>query len=82
MHDPTEQIRRELVRDINANPHSRETLEALYGDVWDTSDISRDFEVIGFAAPFVVVIRKSDRAKGSLQFQHHPRLYYGFVADA
>jgi hypothetical protein len=81
MNDPTEFIRRELVAEINAQPGDRETLEAIYGDVWDTEELARDFEVIGFAAPFVVAVRKSDGVKGSLEFQHQPRFYYAFRAD-
>ncbi len=34
--------------------------------------------MIGFAAPLVVAVRKSDRVKGSLCFTHSPRIYYGF----
>ena len=37
-----------------------------------------DFDVVGFMAPVVVVIRKSDKAKGSMFFTHSPRFYYGF----
>jgi hypothetical protein len=76
MPDPTEAIRRELVAAINAG--SREALEAEYGQVWDTAQLGEDFNVTGFAAPFVVVTRKSDNAKGSLCFQHHPRFYFSF----
>jgi hypothetical protein len=80
--DDTEDIRRELVREINAQPRSRADLEAAHGLVWDTAELSADFEVLGFAAPFVVVVRKSDGAKGSLQFQHLPRFYYAFELAA
>lgn len=45
---------------------------------WDTEALQRDFEVIGFSAPYVVVRRRSDGAKGSLQFNHSPRIYWGF----
>jgi hypothetical protein len=45
---------------------------------WTTDELTKEFEVIGFAAPFVVVIRKSDRVKGSLQFDHSPRRYYNW----
>ena len=45
---------------------------------WDTTELQRDFEVVGFAAPFVVVIRKSDRVKGVLEFTHRPRVYFDF----
>ena len=78
MTDETEDIRRQMLADINAEPGSREYLEAKHGQVWDTSELSRDFEVIGFAAPLVVVRRKSDGVQGSLMFQHHPRLDFGF----
>jgi hypothetical protein len=76
--DPTENIRRQMLAEINAAPGSREYLEAKHGQVWDTSELSRDFEVLGFMAPLIVVIRKSDRQKGSMMFQHHPRFYFGF----
>ena len=76
--DDTEQMRRNLVRQINADPQSRESLERAYGQVWDTEELARDFAVEGFAAPFAVVVRKVDGIKGSLQFQHSPRFYYAF----
>lgn len=78
MEDNTEDIRRELVKNINSDPGSRETLEAEYGQVWDTQELGRDFEVIGFMAPFVVVKRRADGVRGSLEFQHSPRFYYNF----
>jgi hypothetical protein len=74
--DETEDIRRQMLTEINAVPGSREYLEAKHGKVWSTSGLSDDFEVIGFAAPLVVVCRKSDRQKGSLMFQASPR--FGF----
>jgi len=81
MTDPTETVRRDLVAEINAAPGSRESLSAQYGEVWDTSELARDFEVLGFMAPFVVVKRKADRQKGSLEFQHSPRFYFSFQSD-
>lgn len=45
---------------------------------WDTDQLREDFEVLVFQAPFVVVIRKADGVKGSLQFDHRPRVYYAF----
>lgn len=48
---------------------------------WNTQELQRDFDVIGFAAPFVVVRRKSDGVKGSLEFTHSPRIYFNFVED-
>lgn len=81
MPDETEAIRREMVAEINANAGPRSELEAKHGQVWDTAELGRDFEVLGFAAPFVVVRRRSDGVRGSLMFQHTPRLYYGWKPE-
>ena len=81
MSDPTETIRRQEVAQINAEPGSREALEAQHGQVWSTEELRREFDVTGFMAPYVVVRRKSDGVVGSLQFQHDPRFYFGFQAD-
>ena len=78
MTDPTEQIRRERLAEINAEPGTREALEAQHGKVWSSDELSVDFEVIGFMAPLVVVRRKADGVKGSLEFQHQPRYYFNF----
>lgn len=77
--DATESIRRELAQQINGAPGSREALMAKYGQVFDTTTLQEHFEVLGFGAPFVVVRRKSDGVKGSLEFQHSPRFYYDFT---
>jgi hypothetical protein len=78
MSDPTEPLRRERLVEINAEPGSRAALEARYGQVYDTDELAEAFDVIGFMAPLVVVRRLSDNVKGSLEFQHHPRLYFNF----
>ena len=78
MSDSTESIRREMVKEININPGSREALEKEHGQVWDTEQLQQDFKVNGFMAPFVAVIRKSDGVEGSLLFQHSPRFYFDF----
>ena len=78
MSDPTETIRRARLVEINVAPNPRAALEARYGQVWDTSELSEDFEAIGFMAPLVVVRRRSDGKKGSLEFQHQPRFYFNF----
>lgn len=81
MEDVTEPIRRERLAEINAEPGNRKALEVQYGQVWDTSELTKDFEVIGFMAPVVVVRRKADGVKGSLEFQHSPRFFFNFVED-
>lgn len=79
-HDPTEGIRREMLSEINAKEAGREALEKEHGQVWNTEELQRDFEVTSFLAPFVGVIRKSDRKEGTMIFQHDPRFYWGFEA--
>jgi hypothetical protein len=45
---------------------------------WTTEEATRDFTFHGFAAPYVVVTRKSDGVKGTLEFTHQPRFYFNF----
>ena len=78
MSDATELYRRQRLAEINAQPGSHEALEARYGRVWNTEKLSQEFEVFGFMAPFVIVRRKSDGKRGSLEFQHDPRFYFAF----
>jgi len=78
MPDDTEPFRRQRLAEINGDPGSREMLEARYGQVWDTGQLAKDFEVLGFMAPLVAVRRRSDGVKGSLEFQHSPRIYFNW----
>ncbi|MBX7102593.1 MAG: hypothetical protein K1X57_00830 [Gemmataceae bacterium] len=81
MTDSTEAARRQRLAEINTEAGERPALEAQYGQVWDTSELAQDFTVIGFMAPLVVVRRKADNVKGSLEFQHQPRFYFNFQAN-
>ena len=87
MNDPIENFRREEVAKINDAVESgdkaaeRSRLVTEYGQVWDTEELSHDFAVEGFLAPFVVVRRKTDGVRGSLAFQHQPRFYFNFQED-
>lgn len=76
--DRIEGIRRTVVRRINVQPGSREALEIEHGRIWDTTELTQDFQVKALAAPFVMVRRRSDGRLGSLLFQLHPRFYYAF----
>lgn len=78
MHDPTEAVRREL---IDAG-QPQAALAADQSQRWNTDELQRDFEVLGFMAPFVVAIRRSDGVRGSLEFTHMPRVYYGWKEDS
>lgn len=48
---------------------------------WNTDELREDFEVIGFLAPFVVVKRKADGVRGTLEFTHSPRIYFDWKAE-
>ncbi len=81
MSDVTETFRRELTAEINAVEGSREHMESEHGQVWDTGQMQNEFQALAFAAPFIVVKRKSDGKKGSLKFQHDPRFYFSFQEE-
>jgi hypothetical protein len=81
MTDPTETLRREQVAAINADPKSREALTVRHGEIWDTTELQRDFEPLGFAAPYIIVRRREDGVRGSLMFQHQPRFYFCFEPE-
>lgn len=81
MSDATESIRREMVKEINHEPGSREDLEQKHGQVWDTQEMQDEFEPLGFMAPLIIVRRRSDGTKGSLKFQHSPRLYFDWSPE-
>jgi hypothetical protein len=48
---------------------------------WSAQEMAEEFTVLGFMAPFVVVTRKSDGKKGTLEFTHSPRWYFGWMED-
>ena len=59
----------------------KEELENFQGEVLTTSEAVQKYEFIAFCAPFVEVRRRSDGQLGTLEFQHSPRFYFGFIAD-
>lgn len=76
--DPTETTRRAMCEAMKTADPDKAALEAEYGKVWDTNELSAEFSVEGFMAPFVVMTRKSDGVRGSMMFRSHPRFYFGF----
>lgn len=60
---------------------AKAALSISYNDVMTTDEVREKFEVISFLAPFVMVKRKSDGVKGTLEFTHMPRFYFNFIAD-
>ena len=81
LNDETVEMRQFLCALINVIPLERAELEKIHGQVWDTKEVSQDFELVGFAAPLVVARRKSDGKLGSLYFQANPRLYFKWEED-
>lgn len=76
--DKTEIIRNMEREHFNSEALDRRVLQLKYGKVWNTAELSQDFDVEGFLAPYVVVRRKTDGKRGSLQFQHNPRFYFNW----
>ena len=74
--DPTEALRREII--ATGQPY-RDLAQAQQR--WTTDQLREEFEVLGFLAPFVAVVRKSDGVEGSMEFSHDPRFYFNFVGD-
>jgi hypothetical protein len=74
--DATEALRRKLMAQLAIEAADRVTLERRHGQVWDPVELRRDFSVIGFLAPLVVVRRKSDGMLMTMMFQAEPRLYF------
>ena len=72
MYDPTENARRERVKEVNQPGFD------VNGQRWTTEEMTEEFDVVGFLAPLVVVVRKSDGVKGTLEFTHRPRVYFGW----
>ena len=85
--DKTEGNWNEMVREINSAAEStleekeRTRLEALYGDVWDTEQLRKEFKVESFMAPYVIVTKLSDNKRGTLCFQHSPRFYFNWQEE-
>lgn len=74
----TEAFKRAVQAELNATAANRIKLESKYGQCWNTEELQKDFEILGFKAPYVIVERKSDGIKGSLEFQHQPRFYFSW----
>ena len=47
-------------------------------DGMTTAEMQEQYKVMGFALNMCIVERKSYGVKGTLDFDHSPRLYYNF----
>ena len=76
MTDSTETIRREMLE--TNQPH----VDLAHADKrYTTAEMSAEFTVHSFLAPFVIVTRKCDGVRGTMEFTHSPRFYFNFAAD-
>ena len=56
----------------------RAKLAEDYEEVWNTDEVTAEFDVQSFLAPFCFVVRRSTGEEGSLMFQASPRFYFDF----
>jgi hypothetical protein len=80
MTDPTEAQRRAMLRQ-GLPTINLAIAQATQQPTWDTEALREAFEVLAFMAPFVVVRRRSDGVKGTLEFTHSPRVYFNWQED-
>ena len=57
---------------------TRDELNETWGETYSTAELTKNFQVESFLAPLVIVNRRSDGARGTLDFQHAPRFYFNF----
>jgi len=85
MTDQTENIRRvqqALINEEAAKADDPEVeLKAKYGQLWNTSELQKEFTIHAFLAPYVKVTRNVDGMNGSMLFSHRPRFYHSFTED-
>lgn len=66
---------------VESAEHQVDSTTAVAERTWDTDTFRADFTTISFLAPFVYVCRKSDGRTGTLEFNHSPRVYYGWTPE-
>ena len=81
MEDFSGSQRKRLAAYINMKRLERDRLSERYSDIYNSDELTKNFRVESFAAPFVLVTRKEDGQRGTLLFQHHPRFYFQFKED-
>jgi hypothetical protein len=58
-------------------------LEIYDGQTWDRAEFETQFDLVGYAEPFVVVKRKLDGQRGTLEYvatgEGWPTTYFGFT---
>ena len=57
----------------------RDLVHAGFKDIMTAEEATEKYEFEGFGGGIVVVTRKSDGVRGSLNFTHIPRFYFDFL---
>ena len=75
--------RKILINMVNSVEQDLAYYREMHGDdnAWDTAGLTEEFEVLAFLAPYCAVKRKSDGVRGSVMFQHSPRVYFNFKPE-
>ena len=55
---------------------TKEELQKTYGQVWTTDELTSEFSIESFLAPFCFGVHRETGKKYSIQFQHSPRFYF------
>ena len=55
---------------------TKQDLIDTYGTVWTTDELTSEFSIDSFMAPFCFGTHKESGRKYSIQFQHSPRFYF------
>jgi hypothetical protein len=61
-----------------AYPDVFQAIQEEGGECWSTEEVTQEFDILGFMAPYCVAVRKETGKKGALAFVHRPRIYYGW----
>lgn len=61
-----------------AYPDVFQAIQEEGGECWSTEEVTQEFDILGFMAPFCTAVRMETGKKGTLAFVHRPRIYYGW----
>lgn len=78
MENPPDGVRRQRLDELGLVPGSREALEDEHGQVWDTQELLRDFEVLERLGPYIAVRRRADGQKGNVEADDNFQFLFRF----
>lgn len=78
MDNPPDALRRQRLAELGLVPGSRDALKAEHGQVWDSQELLKDFEVLECLGPYVAVRRRSDGQRGNVEADDDFRFFFSF----